>query len=282
VLILLTFLSTFTFPHRNFLSPKMSSLPGLALPGLNFSTPTPQPSHRSTAPAVLAPPRTEQLPARSELRFEVAFDRIYKIRLIKGTAEIFGTEIASNSTYTFSGTKAAVFSWHGCTLEVQGDAESEYVGSETEAMVEWMNVHGMLETLREEPSNTQDEGPRVLVVGPDANGKSTLVKCLASWALRMGRTPTVVNLDPKEGVLGIPSSITAVTYNTMLDVEDGGWGSSPVSGPTGVPVKTPLVYHYPFASPDDNSVLYKSSSPASPSPSPAKWTKTPRSSSLAS
>lgn len=230
------------------------ALPGLSsLPGLSQTSSTPQ---QPTQPS-FAPPRTEELPARNELRFEVATGKPYRIRLINGTAEIFGTELGQNIQYTFSGTKAAVFTWHGCTLELQGDAESEYVGSETDAMVEWLNLHGMLETLRDGASTSKDEGPRVLVVGPDSNGKSSLVKCLTSWAVRMGQTPTVINLDPREATLSIPSALTATTYNTTLDVEDNGWGSSSVSGPTSTPTKTPLVYHYPFASPETNPPFYK-------------------------
>lgn len=226
------------------------------LPGLSLSVPsatTPQPDA-----AAHAPPRTEELPARSELRFEVAFAKTYRIRLVRGTAELFGSELAPSTTYTFSGTKGAVFTWHGCTLELQGDVESEYVGSETEAMVEWLNVHGMLETARDDAGVERDSngGPRVLIVGPEDSGKTSLVKCLTAWALKVGRTPTVVNADPREGLLSIPGSLSAVTMGSMLDVEDG-WGSSPVSGPTGVPVKTPLVYHFPFASPEDNARMFK-------------------------
>jgi polyribonucleotide 5'-hydroxyl-kinase len=229
----------------------MSLLPGLSLSAP--STATPQPDAASHAP-----PRTEELPARSELRFEVAFAKSYRIRLVRGTAELFGSELAPSTTYTFSGTKGAVFTWHGCTLELQGEVESEYVGSETEAMVEWLNVHGMLETARDDAGAGKDSngGPRVLIVGPDDSGKTSLLKCLTAWSLKMGRTPTVVNMDPREGLLSIPGSLSAVTMGSMLDVEDG-WGSSPVSGPTGVPVKTPLVYHFPFASPEDNARMFK-------------------------
>ncbi|KAI5248679.1 SAICAR synthase-like protein [Aureobasidium subglaciale] len=217
------------------------------------STATPQPDA-----ATHAPPRTEELSPRSELRFEVAFTKTYRVRLVRGTAELFGSELAPGTAYTFSGTKGAIFTWHGCTLELQGEVESEYVGSETEAMVEWLNVHGMLETARDDATVGRDGngGPRVLVVGPDDSGKTSLLKCLTAWSLKMARTPTIVNTDPREGLLSIPGSLSAVTMGSMLDVEDG-WGSSPVSGPTGVPVKTPLVYHFPFASPEDSPRMFK-------------------------
>lgn len=249
----------------------MGSLPGLSLPGLSLATSTPLSSHTPSqsnnhahGPSN-APPRTEELPPRSELRFEVSQHNPYTLRLLRGTAELFGTELAPSTNYVVpAGTKGAVFTWHGCAVEVQGECESEYVGQETDAMVEWMNVHGMLETMRDDAAaagggDDNAGGPRVLVVGPDNAGKTSLVKCLVAWALKSGRTPTLVNLDPREGVLAPPSALTAATVTSLLDPEDstGGWGTSPISGPTLIPVKTPLVYHFPFASPDEKAGMFR-------------------------
>ena len=36
-----------------------------------------------------------------------------------------------------------------------------------------------------------------------------------------------------------------------------GWGSSPTSGPSPVPVKLPLCYYYGLPSPEDNAKLFK-------------------------
>ncbi|PNS18645.1 hypothetical protein CAC42_5184 [Sphaceloma murrayae] len=232
----------------------MAALPGLSLPGLTSSTPQSRPT-TVNLPTSQTPPRTESVPARSELRLEVAFNKIFKIKLINGTAEIFGTELAPNVTYTLSGTKAAVFTWEGCQLEVQGDAESEYVGSETEAMVEWLSAHGMLDTLREDAG--PNGGPRVLILGSESSGKSSLAKCLTAWAMKVGRAPTYINLDPREGVLAVPSAITAVTYTSQMDIEASTWGQSNISGPTSLPPRTPLIYHYPFPSPADQPTLFK-------------------------
>lgn len=250
-------------------------LPGFSLPGLDASTTTPQPT-------ISRPPRTEHLPAGSELRFEVPSTSTYTVRLLSGTAEIFGTELAPNQTYTFgggagasadpsggsggsggtgtgAGYKGAIYTWHGCALEIRGsgEVESEYVGSETDFMREWLALHGMAESMRADAAtNTGADPPRFLVVGPEATGKSSLAKCLAAWALKMGRVPTVVNLDPLEGLLSLPGSLSAVAVGSLLDVEKG-WGSAPVSGPMANPVKTPLVYQYPFASPEECGRVFK-------------------------
>lgn len=232
------------------------ALPGLSLPGLSSASSSSRPVNFATVPTDLGPPRTQSLPAFSELRFEVGFDKLYKIKLLSGFAEVFGTELATNVVNTFSGVKAAIFTWQGCSLELQGVAESEYVGSETAHMTEWLNLHGMLDTVREESG--QDGGPRLLVLGTEASGKSSLVKCLTAWAMKVGRTPTVLNLDPCEGTIAIPSALTTTTYVSRMDVEFAGWGQSTVSGPVPILGHTPLTYHYPFSSPVDNPALYKS------------------------
>lgn len=236
----------------------MAALPGLSLPGLGQSQ-----SHVGSVSSFpgSGPPQTsrqEDLAPQTEWRFEVNFQQSYTIRVVTGHAELFGVELAPNQTYTFSGFKGAIFTWQGCKLELAGDAESEYVGQETEYASEWLNVHGMLETMRNDAQSTAsaDGGPRVLVVGPDAVGKSSLVRSLTGWGAQMGWTPTVINSDPREGLLAPPGSITAITVGSPLSVEDG-YGMSSISGPTVTPVKTPLVYHCPYVSPTEKSEVFK-------------------------
>lgn len=165
-------------------------------------------------------------------------------------AELFGTELALNHTYTFNGTKAAIFTYHGCRLEVSGQCE-EYTAEET-PMTQYANLHFALENLRQ--AGTQE--PRVLVVGPNNSGKTSLVKLLTAYATRSGRQPIVVNTDPGEGMLSIPGSLTATAVSSVIDVEEG-WGSSPTSGPSSVPVKLPLVYFFGLKSPEEDPKLFK-------------------------
>ena len=231
-----------------------------SLPGLGLSTPSSFTAAPSVLPAAAEQEaRTVQLGERTEWRFEVAFGKQYTIKLTGGQAEIWGTELAPKQAYTFSGYKGAVFTWSGCALEVLGETETEYEGQETDYAVEWLNVHGMLETMRDDAASggVQGEGPRVLVVGPDAVGKSSLVRTLAAWAVKVGRTPTVMNLDSREGLLAPPGSLSAVTLGSQTEVESG-YGIAPVSGPTAAPVKTPLVYSWPYSSPIERPDAFKS------------------------
>ncbi|KAF1993002.1 pre-mRNA cleavage complex II protein-like protein Clp1 [Amniculicola lignicola CBS 123094] len=224
----------------------------ISLPGLNLSAP---PSS-SAAPLTTAPSvtRHQDLPPGTEFRFEVSFAHTLTIRLLSGTAEFFGSELAPSQTYYFTGTKGAVYTWHGCKIEISGEADSEYVAEET-GMMGYVNAHFGLESLRESAMMRGGEtGPRVLVVGPENAGKTSLVKILTSYGVKAGRLPTVVNLDARQGMLSVPGSISAAAFSSIVDVEDG-WGSSPISGPSPIPVKMPLVYHYGLANPEEGRVF---------------------------
>lgn len=230
------------------------ALPGLSLPGLGLQQSSTVTGVGNAPQQIEQPARRESLSPQSEWRFEAAFGQQYSIRLVSGHAELFGSELAPNQAYDLSGCKGAVFTWQGCQLEITGDAESEYSAQATEYAVEWLNLHGMLETARDEAQN--DGGPRVLLVGPDYAGKSSLIRSVAAWAVKAGRTPTVLNLDTREGLLAPPSSLTAVTVGSQLDVENG-YGISQISGPTVTPVKTPLIYSYPYSTPAEKPDVYK-------------------------
>lgn len=223
----------------------------ISLPGLNLA------SQPAEAPSVIASnvTRTQDLTANTEYRFEVGFSQTISIKLQSGTAEFFGTELAPATTYIFQGTKGAIFTWHGCTLDIGGQVESDYVAEET-PMMSYANLHFALESLRDQsvPGGNAEVGPRVLVVGPENSGKTSLVKILTSYAIKSGRQPMVVNLDPRQGMLSVPGSFSAAAYSSIVDMEEG-WGSSPISGPSPIPVKMPLVYHYGLKDPEESKMF---------------------------
>lgn len=241
----------------------------MALPGLGLTAPTATPT---TAP-VDTPPRSINLSSGSEFRFEVPFTSTLTLTLIPtsptdspiGTAEIFGTELAPNHAYTFIGTKAAVYTHHGCTLQLSGSTESEYIAEET-PLTEYANVHFALEDLRAAAVEARaanvphSGGPRVLLLGPPDAGKTSVLKTLAAYATRAGRAPLVVNLDPREGMLCLPGCVSAAVLGSgsVLDIEEGnGWGSSPIAGPSTLPVKMPLVYHVGCERPEEAPEVFR-------------------------
>lgn len=90
---------------------------------------------------------------------------------------------------------------------------TDYVSEET-PMNAYANVHLALEKMRVRalsaqrgsplPAGTDQEAdsepPRVLVLGPENSGKTTVCKILANYAVRAGQgwTPMFVNADPSE------------------------------------------------------------------------------------
>ncbi|KAL0768995.1 hypothetical protein CaCOL14_008303 [Colletotrichum acutatum] len=112
--------------------------------------------------------------------------------------------------------------------------------------------------MRQRAAAERREGPRIAVCGPPTTGKTSLTRTLTSYAARVGAQPLVVNTDPKEGMLSLPGTLSASVVGSLLDVEAvDGWGTTPTSGPSQVPVKLPLVYYYGHASSEEDPAKYK-------------------------
>lgn len=181
-----------------------------------------------------------------ELRIEVAKGKEAKLIVHEGQAEIFGTELVKNKPYVFgSSAKAAIFTWHGCTVEITGELEVCYVSSET-PMVIYLNVHMALEQIRQKLDKEDGLviGPRVMIVGPENVGKSTLSRILLNYCVRMGRRPIYVDLDCGQGSIAVPGTLGALLVERPADAEEG------------FLLQTPLVYSYGSPSPSANEKYY--------------------------
>lgn len=117
-------------------------------------------SSASAAVAAGGAPTIHMLSKESELRLEVGGGHAH-VKLVRGTAEVFGVELAEGRTYDFApARKLAVFTWYGAELAVWGDVASSYVSEET-PMGLYANLHQRLEARREEARATGGQGPRV-------------------------------------------------------------------------------------------------------------------------
>ena len=134
---------------------------------------------------------------------------------MSGTAEIFGTEIVAEQLYTFVGTKAAIFTYHGATITVRGAPAVAYVAEET-PMLSYANLHFALEKIRQHAEDSQSKGPRVLILGSEDAGKTTLAKILVGYSVRQGRNPILIGLDPKE---------VSILFIRLIDMADNSFGS---------------------------------------------------------
>lgn len=167
-----------------------------------------------------------ELQKNEEFRFEVGFESrvevqvivqfvslCQRVKLLSGTGEIFGTEIVAEQTYSFVGTKAAIFTYHGATLSVRGSPSVAYVAGET-PMPSYANLHFTLEKARQHAEDTQSKGPRVLVLGSEDAGKTSLAKILVGYSVRQGRNPILVGLDPKQVIIMVSPTANEVV-NTV-------------------------------------------------------------------
>lgn len=204
-----------------------------------------------------------------EWRFEIPSASTITVRLISGTAERDGTELAQNVTYKFRGpAKSKVLTWRGCEVEFEATAGAEsvveYVAEhaspdETPQTV-YVNLHFLLDGLRKEARARNTTGPRVLIAGATDAGKTSLARTLAALAVRSGAQPLVVNTDPCEGMLSLPGTLTAAVYATVMDLEGegtNGWGGTPTSGPSAVPVKLPIAQYYGRRDAAEDMPLYR-------------------------
>ncbi|AEO66521.1 uncharacterized protein THITE_2114661 [Thermothielavioides terrestris NRRL 8126] len=199
------------------------------------------------------------------------------VRLVSGTAERDGTELAQNRAYALPrNCKSKILTYTGAVLEVAGPACDGYVARcaapQDSPQLAVLNLHFALRARRQAASAAAAAaaaghdtgggggkasvaaapspvpGPRVMVCGPPGSGKTTVVRTLAALATRAGAQPLVANVDPAEGLLALPGTVSAAVFGTVMDVEDaaGGFGVSatPSSGPSAVPVKLPIVYYF--------------------------------------
>lgn len=144
------------------------------------------------------------LAPETELRCKVGDKDFLTVKLLEGTAEIFGIEMPLNKAVTFTDDSLAVFTWYGCTLETVSASENIYQTDST-PMVSYINTHAQLEAMRDVALAAGLDGPNVMVVGP-----TTVARVLSAYAVRLDRTPIYVDLDVSLGSFSVPGCITAV------------------------------------------------------------------------
>lgn len=187
-----------------------------------------------------------QLDREHELRFEIEATEKITIKLLKGTAELFGTELGIDREYTFGKSKFAIFTWHGAELLVLGKCRVCYPATDT-PMISYINLHAALEKYRKTAREKNAAGPVAMIVGPVDSGKSTLARILLSYAVRAGWKPTFVDLDVGQNAITIPACVAATAVEHPASVESAEM----------LQAKNPLVYYFGHTSPSGGQTLYE-------------------------
>jgi len=94
--------------------------------------------------------QTIELEPRQEFIFKIG-DEPIKIELRRGSAEVYGNEMLANKTYTFQRySKAAVFTYQGATLEMNGSPMKSHLSKNCDYMMRYLAIHRDLERMRDE------------------------------------------------------------------------------------------------------------------------------------
>jgi len=184
-------------------------------------------------------PRVKELRPGSELRIIVDDDKHARIKLlgdplanmarhgsnapVRSSAEIFGAELVPGQEYPLlGGTRTAVFSWHGCQVQVSGPTMQEYEAPNV-VMQDYLSCVAILEQRRQRAEDLGLPAPRVLVTGSAFSGKSSLCQVLCNYALRREHTPTFVELDTRYSSIrqlqGMPACVSAAPVEHAADEE---------------------------------------------------------------
>lgn len=157
--------------------------------------------------------------------------------------------MAMDTEYQFTARKAAIFTWHGCLLESRGSSV-EYVGHEVTLPMH-LKIHIALEEERKKAKADDELGPRVMIVGPADAGKTTLAKTLASYAARQRSSTILCDIDPEEGFISLPGTLSAMAITRPLDIEEE------FGGPSSAYNMSPLCYYYGTADIHEKRNLYE-------------------------
>lgn len=222
------------------------------------------------------------IPPANEWRIEVPFKKLLKLKVTLGTLEINGSELPNNVELQLSGVKLPIYAPPSINKEhakveyklVTNPDQSVLLSSEDEEFTQYLsdetnmdlvvNLAMYIESKRQIAKDLKTNegdlalGPRVLILGGKYLGKTSLAKTLVSYAVKMGSSPVLVNLDPKHGVFALPGSLSATVINDSLDIEcANGYGfTMTTTGSLSKSMKQPVVKNFGFSDVDENVKLY--------------------------
>lgn len=184
-----------------------------------------------------ATPRIKELRPGCELRIIVDDDKHARVKLlgespsprlgsqpgVSTSAEIFGAELFPGQEYPLlGGTRTAIYTWHGCKIQVSGPTMQEYDAPNV-VMEDYLKCTLVLEQRRQRADDLDLPAPRVLVCGSAFSGKSSLCQVLCNYALRREHSPIFVDLDTRYSSIrqlqGLPACVSAMPVEHAADEE---------------------------------------------------------------
>jgi len=172
-----------------------------------------------------------------------------KVTDLKGGASSSSSSGGSSGSSSNSSSSSTSASGGGAPSRKVGAPSRKvyvYESKDSHMMSDYVQLHGKVEEARVAALTADIAGPRVIVVGPPNSGKSSLVRLLCSYAVRMSRVPLYVDLDVGANDASMPGSIVA----SPVDMRS-------VSVEHGVRAKYPLAFYFGHSEPAANADLFK-------------------------
>lgn len=167
----------------------------------------------------------------SELRIKTSFETNFYVQVEEGTAEISGMEMTKYFYYKLPKVLSIpIYTWGGCKIKIVAPnhytlSNSGAVASFSGKEVHWYektwqpneenphymqaNIFGLLETLRQHAQVQKQIGPKILIVGSPASGKSELARTFLNYSVKIGWPTAFVELDPEHPETSVPGMLTA-------------------------------------------------------------------------
>jgi len=178
-----------------------------------------------------------------ELRLEVAYSKKISLTLLFGKADIFGSKMNLGKKYFVKGLKIALFAFDKSVIGIEGDPNIIYESKES-GMFFYLKIHEVLEERRVVAQMLGFQGPSVLCIGPFDSGKTTIIRILSNFAVRMGWMPTMVELNMWQGNIALPGCISAIVLVEPWKIEER------------LMIRSPLVFYHGIIS-DHQKQYYK-------------------------
>ena len=136
------------------------------------------------------------------LRFEVGADTTLTVALLDRAAR--GDRARHQREYSFTADKLA----RGATLETRGETLSIYESKRDSAMISYVIERSSryARSVARQGVPVRPTARRVMLVGPTDSGKSSVSSILLSYAVRLGRTPTFVELGVGLEAVTVPGA----------------------------------------------------------------------------
>lgn len=165
------------------------------------------------------------------------------VQVQEGLAEINGSYLHKDTKYKFlKNSRFSIFTYTGCVVVLDGKAKHNI--SEKKMIKQHVALCKMLDSARRNLHQVGQLGPRILVVGPQDMGKTTLCKYLVNWAARKKSVVRFVDFDIGQNAVTIPGIVAMSVVDKPLH---------PVNE---FHNKDLLAYHFGHKSPHFNQNLY--------------------------